>query len=141
MRDIKVYSSLFTGGLHNGQIKWEEYVQPGRNAVDVEWLYTQAETGPAGAEAYIAHFKPGSHGDLHEHLGYEMLLILEGELHNDNGDRYPAGTLFIEKPESVHQVSSPTGCFALVVREKGTRRIEPATAGTSTAGTSAGVAG
>ena len=123
MRDIKVYSSLFTGGLHNGQIKWEEYVQPGRNAVEVEWLYTQAETGPAGAEAYIAHFKPGSHGDLHEHLGYEMLLILDGELHNDNGDRYPAGTLFIEKPESVHQVSSPSGCFALVVREKGTRRV------------------
>lgn len=123
MRDIKIYSSLFTGGLHNGQIKWEEYVQPGRNAVDVEWLYTAADTGPTGAEAYIAHFKPGSHGDLHEHLGFELLLILEGELHNDNGDRYPAGTLFIEKPESVHQVSSPTGCYALVVREKGTRRL------------------
>ncbi|MET8759489.1 cupin domain-containing protein [Lentzea sp. NPDC004782] len=123
MRDIKIYSSLFAGGLHNGQIKWEEYVQPGRNAVDVEWLYTAADTGPTGAEAYIAHFKPGSHGDLHEHLGYELLLILEGELHNDNGDRYPAGTLFIEKPESIHQVSSPTGCYALVVREKGTRRL------------------
>ncbi|NGY63223.1 hypothetical protein G7043_30315 [Lentzea sp. NEAU-D13] len=123
MRDIKIYSSLFAGGLHNGQIKWEEYVQPGRNAVDVEWLYTAADTGPTGAEAYIAHFKPGSHGDLHEHLGFELLLILEGELHNDNGDRYPAGTLFIEKPESVHQVSSPTGCYALVVREKGTRRL------------------
>ncbi|GAA3859486.1 hypothetical protein GCM10022243_26640 [Saccharothrix violaceirubra] len=124
MRDVKVYHSLFGEGLRNGQIKWAEYVQPGRNAVDVEWLYTQDETGPTGAEAYIAHFKPGSHGDLHEHLGYEVLLILEGELHNDNGDRYPAGTLFVEKPESVHQVSSPSGCFALVIREKGTRRIE-----------------
>ncbi|MFD7658814.1 cupin domain-containing protein [Actinosynnema sp. NPDC059797] len=139
MRDIKVYSSLFNGGLHNGQIKWAPYVQPGRNAVDVEWLYTQAETGPTGAEAYIAHFKPGSHGDLHEHLGYELLLILEGELHNDNGDRYPAGTLFIEKPESVHQVSSPTGCYALVVREKGTRRVEaPAVAEAEPAGATSG---
>lgn len=123
MRDIKIYSSLFAGGLHNGQFRWDPYVQPGRNAVDVEWLYDQAATGEDGGEAYIAHFKPGSHGNLHEHLGYELLLILEGELHNDNGDRYPAGTLFVEKPESVHQVSSPTGCFALVIREKGTRPV------------------
>jgi quercetin dioxygenase-like cupin family protein len=126
MRDITIYTSLFNGGLHDGQVDWSPYLQPGRNAVDVEWLYTQAETGPTGAEAYIAHFHPGSHGDLHEHLGYEMLLILEGELHNDNGDRYAAGTLFIEKPESIHQVSSPTGCYALVVREKGTRPITSA---------------
>jgi anti-sigma factor ChrR (cupin superfamily) len=123
MRDIKVYTNLFDGGLHNGQLKWTSYIQPGRAGVDVEWLYTGDETGPDGAEAYIAHFRPGSHGDLHEHLGYEVLLILEGELHNDNGDRYPAGTLFVEQPTSVHQVSSPSGCIALVVREKGTRPI------------------
>src|ERR1039457_4528216 len=107
MRDIKVYTNLFDGGLHNGQLKWTSYIQPGRAGVDVEWLYTGDETGPDGAEDYIAHFRPGSHGDLHEHLGYEVLLILEGELHNDNGDRYPAGTLFVEQPTSVHQVSSP----------------------------------
>ena len=128
MRDITVYSSLFDGGLQNGQFRWSPYVQQGRSSVDVQWLYDQAQTGEDGGEAYIAHFKPGAHGNLHEHLGYELLLILEGELHNDNGDRYPAGTLFVEKPESVHQVSSPTGCFALVVREKGTRAVagEPA---------------
>jgi anti-sigma factor ChrR (cupin superfamily) len=120
MRDIKVYRNLFTGGLHNGQFSWTPYVQPGRNAVDVEWLYTGDQTGPDGAEAYVAYFRPGSHGDLHEHLGFELLLILEGEMHNDNGDRYPAGTLFVELPNSVHQVSSPDGCIALVVREKRT---------------------
>ncbi|TAK72029.1 MAG: hypothetical protein EPO11_10625, partial [Gammaproteobacteria bacterium] len=70
-----------------------------------------------------AHFRPGSHGNLHEHLGFEMLLILSGELNNDNGDRYLAGTLFVEKPNSVHRVSSPSGCMALVIREKGTRPI------------------
>jgi anti-sigma factor ChrR (cupin superfamily) len=123
MRDITVYTSLFDGGLHNGQIPWQPYLQPGRSAVDVEWLYTQDQTGPTGAEAYIAHFRAGSHGDLHEHLGFELLLILEGELHNDNGDRYPAGTLFVEQPGSTHQVSSPNGCFALVIREKGTRPL------------------
>lgn len=123
MRDITVYTNLFSGGLHNGQLKWDSYVQPGRSGVDAEWLYTGEETGWTGAEAYIAHFHPGSHGNLHEHLGFEVLLILEGEMHNDNGDRYPAGTLFMEKPGSVHQVSSPSGCIALVIREKGTRAI------------------
>lgn len=140
MRDIRIYRNLFDGGLHNGQLAWSAYVQPGRAGVDVEWLYTAEETGPDGAEAYIAHFQPGSHGDLHEHLGYEFLLILEGELHNDNGDRYPAGTLFVETPTSVHQVSSPNGCYALVVREKGTRPISPADFTATTAAT-AGVAG
>lgn len=128
MRDVRVYTDLLAGGLHNGQVKWTEYVQPGRSSVEVEWLWTGEQTGPDGAEAYIAHFRPGSHGDLHEHLGFELLLILEGELHNDNGDRYPAGTLIIEDPESVHQVSSPSGCIALVVREKGTRPLTAAEA-------------
>ena len=123
MRDIKVYRDLFDGGLHNGQFHWTAYVQPGRSAVDVEWLYTGDQTGPTGAEAYVAHFRPGSHGDLHEHLGFELLLILDGELHNDNGDRYPAGTMIMELPGSVHQVSSPAGCVALVVREKATKPI------------------
>ena len=124
MRDITIYTDLFSGGLHNGQLTWTPYAQPGRAGVDVQWLYTADQTGPTGAEAYIAHFKPGSHGNLHEHLGFELLLVLQGELHNDNGDRYPAGTLILEEPTSVHQVSSPTGCIALVVREKGTVLID-----------------
>jgi quercetin dioxygenase-like cupin family protein len=124
--DITVYRDLFGDGLRNGQFTWKPYVQPGRSAVDVQWLYTAAETGAGGAEAYVAHFHPGSHGDLHEHLGFETLLILDGELHDDNGGRYPAGTLFVVKPGSVHQVSTPSGCIAIVMREKGTRPIAAA---------------
>lgn len=120
MRDIKIYRNLFTDGLRANQFVWKPYTQPGRAGVDVEWLYTAEQTGPEGAEAYIARFGPGSHGDLHEHLGFELLLILEGELHNDNGDVYPPGTLIVELPTSVHQVSSPNGCVAIVIREKGT---------------------
>ena len=123
MRDIKVYRDLFGAGLHNGQFKWSPYVQPGRTAVDVEWLYCGEQTGPDGAEACVARFRPGSHGNLHEHLGFELLVVLEGKLHNDNGDVYLPGTLIIEQPSSVHQVSSPEGCVCLVVREKRMRPI------------------
>ncbi len=131
--DITVYRDLFGDVLGNDQFTWTPYVQPGRSAVDVQWLYTAAETGAGGAEAYIARFHPGSHGDLHEHLGFEMLLVLSGEIHNDNGDRYSAGTLFVVKPGSVHQVSTPSGCVAIVIREKGTRPVAAAGTPGSTA--------
>jgi hypothetical protein len=47
------------------------------------------------------------------------MFVLEGELHNDNGDIYPTGTLIVELPHSVHQLTSPGGCALLIVREKG----------------------
>lgn len=123
MRDVKIYKDILGAGLTNGQFTWIPYVQPGRASVDVEWLYTGEQTGPDGAEAYVARFGPGAHGDLHEHNGFELLIVLEGELHNDNGDVYPPGTLIVELPESVHQVSSPNGCVVIVIREKGTTPI------------------
>lgn len=123
MRELTIYEDVFGAGLREAGIDWTPYVQPGRAGVLVRWLYTAEETGPDGAEAYLARFEPGSHGDLHEHLGFELLLILDGELHDDSGRRYRAGTLFVEPPSSVHQVSSPHGCTALVVREKATRPI------------------
>ena len=119
-RPVEVLTDLFGEGLTNGQITWRPYVQPGREAVDVHWFYTGDETGADGAEAYISSFSPGAHGDLHRHLGFEILFILDGELVNDNGARYPAGTLVVERPDSIHRVSSPNGCKMLVIREKRT---------------------
>ncbi|WP_370947274.1 cupin domain-containing protein [Amycolatopsis sp. cg5] len=126
MHNVTIYRDVFGKGLHDGSINWTAYNQTGRSGVDVEWLYTGEQTGETKAEAYIGRFAPGSHGDLHEHLGFELLLVLEGELHNSNGDVYPPGTLILEDPTSIHQVSSPNGCVALVVREKGTRPLTAA---------------
>ncbi|MER5640156.1 cupin domain-containing protein [Kitasatospora sp. NPDC002227] len=124
-REVEVFPDLLGEGLTNGTVDWRPYVQPGREAVDVRWLYTGDETGPDGAEAYIANFLPGAHGDLHRHLGFELLFILAGELVNDNGDRYLPGTLVVEKPDSIHRVSSPNGCKMLVIREKRTIPLKP----------------
>jgi quercetin dioxygenase-like cupin family protein len=117
-RDIEVFTDLLGEGLTNGQIPWRPYQDPGRAAVDVHWLYTAEETGTEGAEGYIAHQRPGSHTDLHRHLGFELVLVLQGELRDDTGERYPAGTLLVQHPDSIHRVSSPTGCKILVIREK-----------------------
>ncbi|WNM35896.1 AMP-binding protein [Streptomyces sp. Li-HN-5-11] len=123
-RDVLVIGGLLDrAGLD--RLTWQAYVQPGREAVDVHWLYTAEETGPDGAEAYLARFGPGAHGDLHRHLGFELIVVLDGELRNDNGDAYGPGCLVLEKPGSVHRVSSPHGCTLLVIREKRTEALMP----------------
>ena len=124
-RAIEVIADVFGDGLADARISWLPYAQPGREAVDVHWLYTSQETGPDGAEAYLAHFRPGAHGDLHRHLGFELIVVLEGELVNDNGDHYLPGTLVVERPDSVHRVTSPQGCKLLVIREKRTLALRP----------------
>jgi acetyl-CoA synthetase len=124
-RQIDVIEDIYGVGLTSGQVQWRPYVQPGRDAVDVHWLYTGDETGPDGAEAYLANFLPGAHGDLHRHLGFEILFVIDGELVNDNGDRYLPGTLVVEHPDSIHRVSSPRGCKLLVIREKRTLPLRP----------------
>lgn len=52
-------------------------------------------------------------------------MVVDGELHNDNGDVYGPGCLVLEKPGSVHRVSSPRGCTLLVIREKRTEALLP----------------
>lgn len=116
MRNVLVLRDLLSGGALD-ELPWRQWVQPGRAGAETVPLYT-AEGGPTGpATAFLVRFGPNSHGDLHEHTGYELMFVLRGELHNDNGDRYTVGDLIIEEPESVHQVSAPDGCVLLVVRQ------------------------
>jgi anti-sigma factor ChrR (cupin superfamily) len=117
-RDVKIYHRLLDGGLDAAQFDWTGYARGGAEGISVEWLYTAAETAD-GAEACIARYAAGACSDAHEHLGYELTLVLDGELRDDHGESYPAGTLVVEHPGSVHRLSSPTGATALVVREKG----------------------
>jgi anti-sigma factor ChrR (cupin superfamily) len=116
----EVRRCLLPSGAAGAGPGFQQYVQPGREAVGAHWLYTGEQTGPGCAEAYVAQFGPGAHGDLHRHLGFEVLFVFEGELHNDNGDVYGPGALVVERPGSVHRVSSEHGCLVLVVREKRT---------------------
>lgn len=111
MRDVLVLRDILTTtGLD--RLAWETWTQPGRTGTETHSLYS---CDPA--TAFLVRFGPGSHGDLHEHLGHELMFVLRGELCNDNGDRYTVGDLIVEAPNSTHRVSSTTGCVLLVVRE------------------------
>ncbi|MFI9309316.1 cupin domain-containing protein [Streptomyces triculaminicus] len=112
-RDVTVLRNLLTTeGLD--ALEWETWTEPGRSGVELHRLYVTDDTRPGSA--LVTRMRPGAHGDLHEHLGYELVFVLEGELVNDNGDRYTAGDLIVEEPGSVHQVSTEKGCVLLGVR-------------------------
>lgn len=113
-RAVVVLRNLLTEDGRSA-LDWDSWSEPGRTGVQIFSLYATGE--PQNGSAFLAHFAPGAHGDLHEHLGYELMFILDGELVNDNDDRYGPGDLVIEAPGSVHRVSSDSGVTVLGVRE------------------------
>jgi anti-sigma factor ChrR (cupin superfamily) len=113
-RSVTVLRDIFSAE-GRATLPWTTWTEPGRAGTDLYPLYTTESELPASAQ--LIRFAPGAHGDLHEHLGYELMIVLEGELRNDNGDRYHVGDLIIEEPGSTHQISTDTGCVLFGVRE------------------------
>jgi anti-sigma factor ChrR (cupin superfamily) len=113
-RNVLVLRDLLSSAALD-DIDWTTWVEPGRTGTAIRPLY--ATEAPQQATAYLVKFEAGAHGDLHEHLGYELMFVLRGELWNDNGDRYTVGDLVIEEPGSVHRIGTDTGCVLLGIRE------------------------
>jgi anti-sigma factor ChrR (cupin superfamily) len=113
-RTVTVLRDIFSAE-GRAALDWVVWAQPGRAGTDICPIYTTA--GPQQASAQLIRFAPGAHGDLHEHLGYELMIVLDGELRNDNGDVYTVGDLVVEEPGSVHRISTETGCTWFGVRE------------------------
>ncbi len=103
-----------------------EYTQlkaDGRVGVEVHHLYTTADTGPGGPAASIVYYHPGAQAATHRHTGYEIILVLDGELHTEAG-AHPANTLLVMPPGSVHTPhTEEQGALMLVIWES---PVEPA---------------
>jgi len=95
--------------------------EPFRPGVDARWLYRTDAGGPA---AGLLRYQPGARVSLHEHVGYEHLLVLDGDQYDEYGT-YPTGSFVINPPGSRHSPGSKTGCVALLIYEKAVRFIEP----------------
>jgi len=89
--------------------------------VTAHWFY-QEEDG--GASAGLLRYEPGARVPLHEHVGYEHLLVLEGDQFDEDGT-YPAGSFVIHPPGTRHSPGSVGGCVALLIYEKAVRFVEP----------------
>ena len=87
---------------------------PFREGVDIYRLYGDGKNGPTTA---LLRFHPGARVPLHEHTGYEHILVLAGSQVDENS-RTHAGALIINPPRTRHSVLSETGCIVLAIYEK-----------------------
>ena len=102
--------------------EWQACVpwKPFHEGVEIHRLYGDGVTGPTAA---LLRFSPGGGIAMHEHLGYEHILVLSGSQVDEYG-RVSAGELRIHPPGSSHSVTSEGGCIVLAIYEKPVEFIE-----------------
>jgi anti-sigma factor ChrR (cupin superfamily) len=81
-----------------------------RPGVEICELYKDESSGASTA---LLRYAPGAKVPVHEHGGYEQILILEGSQRDERGE-YGPGTLVINAPGTRHSVESPSGCLVLI---------------------------
>lgn len=113
--------TLYTGvpGESFGPVPWvfEPLLRDGRVGAEIHSLYSTRETEADGPAAAIVRYLPGAKAEPHVHPGYELIFLLEGELETDDGV-YPANSILLMPPGSVHAPRSPKGALGLVIWEK-----------------------
>jgi anti-sigma factor ChrR (cupin superfamily) len=102
--------ALFQNSQWQRTLQWQPFF-PG---VEIHRLY---ESGPDGPRAALLRFHPGGCVPLHRHVGYEHIVVLEGEQMDENG-KAAKGALIINPPGTSHSVSSEHGCIVLAIYEK-----------------------
>lgn len=68
--------------------------------------YRDFDGGPALGEAHVGlvRLAPGETFPHHSHVGEERVLILQGEVEDDQGRRYRAGDLVVSADGTAHEV-------------------------------------
>lgn len=103
--------------------EWQHRFQwrPFTRGVEIHRLYGNGREGPAAA---VLKFSPGGRVPLHEHQGYEHILVLDGSQVDENS-RAETGSLIINPPGTSHSILSETGCLVLAIYEKPVRFLGP----------------
>jgi predicted ChrR family anti-sigma factor len=110
MEQVLILKDLFNIARQQDELSWQ-YFRPG---VDIYRLY---QDGEEGARAALLRYQPGASIPIHDHIGFEHILILSGSQTDENGEYYP-GTLAINPPNTYHSVISKGGCIVLAIWEK-----------------------
>jgi quercetin dioxygenase-like cupin family protein len=109
------YSSITLTDLFNIEARQHEIPwEPFRDGVEIHRLYGDGITGPTAA---LIRFRDGGKVPLHEHEGYEHILVLTGT-QRDNNATAEAGTLIVSPPGTQHSIVSDGGCIVLAIYEK-----------------------
>jgi anti-sigma factor ChrR (cupin superfamily) len=107
---------VFHFAAHQDQIPWQPY----KKGVDIFRLYGDGITGPTAA---LVRYREHGEVPMHEHKGYEHILILTGSQRDETGISN-AGTLVINPPGTRHKVHSDAGCIVLAIYEKPVEFVE-----------------
>jgi ChrR Cupin-like domain len=117
MTTVEIIRNVFRSGFDLRDLAWTPWVEPGR--IGVEHYTLWAPDGDLeDSVGLLLRFPPGAHGDFHEHLGYELMLVLDGTLEHSDGTSFERGDLVVEAPGTRHQMSSSTGCTVLAIRTR-----------------------
>lgn len=103
----KIIPNILT---HAKQIPAENW-QPLNPGVEISYIYKDEATGAAAA---FIRYAPGTRVRPHQHLGYEHIIVLEGEQSDDNY-AYVQGSLAIQPPTTQHEIKSVSGCVVLAI--------------------------
>jgi hypothetical protein len=107
---------LGLGDVEIPDIEFKEY-QPGlRKNVLIHLLFDNTKDDPAGSDAALIRYLPGASVPRHLHMGYEMVLVLQGE-YVENDVLYTPGSLIIRAPGTTHEMRSSSGCTILAMRD------------------------
>lgn len=90
---------------------------PFKDGVEIHRLYGDGKTGPTAA---LLRFQKAGKVPLHEHAGYEHIIVLAGAQRDQRGSA-EAGTLIINPPGTCHSVEGEAGCIVLAIYEKAVR--------------------
>lgn len=108
-------------------LDWQHRVawQPFQPGVEIYRLYGDGVTGPTAA---LLRFRAGGRVPLHEHTGYEHIIMLSGSQVDENS-KAVAGSCIINPPGTSHSILSHEGCIVLAIYEKPVRFLDPVQAG------------
>ena len=109
-------TNLFQIAEHADTVPW----QPFREGIDIYRLYGDGVSGPTAA---LIRFQVKGKVPMHEHQGYEHILVLSGSQRDQNSTA-TAGTLMINPPGTRHSIVSEAGCIVLAIYERPVRFCE-----------------
>ncbi|WP_440073694.1 cupin domain-containing protein [Streptosporangium sp. OZ121] len=118
MNGVHYIQNVFRSGFELDTLEWVPWTEPGRIGVEHHVLWAPDAEQGEDSVGLLLRFPPGAHGDYHEHLGFELMLVLDGSLDHSDGSSYGKGDLVVEAPGTQHQMSSSKGCTVLAIRTR-----------------------
>lgn len=97
------------------ELEFVPYQPEVRRGVGIHTIFSLVDQDPQGPDAAILKYEAGAFVALHEHVGYEMVVVLTGD-YIENGVTFLPGSLILRSPGTFHTMASKNGCTILATR-------------------------